>query len=221
MKSAGRSVNRDSGSRNTANESRDAYFERGRRETADYYLADPANPYRQSGKSGGAQRWEITRCCIAEAVNGDGDYMDIGCANGLLLESLIEWSALRGFRITPHGIDFVPELVELAKQRLPRWADNFQIANVFHWKPRRRYRFVQTLLESVPPDDQSRLVDRLLREVVADGGRLIVPIYGLGDTAKPEVARGVLEDMGFAVTGSTACVSASVAWIDRPASPAS
>lgn len=205
----------------TAKESRDAYFQRGRRETADYYLADPANPYRQSGRSGGAERWEITRCCIAEAVNSDGDYMDIGCANGLLLESLIKWSVSRGFRITPHGIDFIPELVELARRRLPEWTDNFEVANVFYWKPRRRYRFVQVLLECVPTDDQSQLLRRLLRDAVADGGRLIVPIYGQGDDAKPDTARGVLEDMGFAVTGSTACVSASVAWIDRPLSPTS
>ena len=202
-------------SRRTAKESRDAYFERGRREIADYYLADPANPYRQSGKSRGARRWEITRRCIAEAVNGDGDYMDIGCANGLLLESMIAWCASRGFRITPHGIDFVPELVELAKQRLPQWTDNFELANVFYWEPQRRYRFVQMLLESVPKDDQPQLVRRLLRDAVGGGGRLIVPIYGLGDAAKPEVARGVLEDMGFTVAGSTACVSASVAWIDK------
>ena len=89
----------------------------------------------------------------------------------------------------PHGIDFVPELVELAKQRLPQWTDNFELANVFYWEPQRRYRFVQMLLESVPKDDQPQLVRRLLRDAVGGGGRLIVPIYGLGDAAKPEVAR--------------------------------
>ena len=82
--------------------------------------------------------------------------------------------------------------------------------------PPRRYRFVQVLLESVPPDDQSRLLNRLLREAVSDGGRLIVPMYGFGDSATPGIAQRTLEDMGFTVAGCTACVSASVAWIDAP-----
>ena len=93
--------------------------------------------------------------------------------------------------------------------------NNFELANVFYWEPQRRYRFVQVLLESVPKDDQPQLVRRLLRDAVAGGGRLIVPIYGLGDAAKPEVARGVLEEMGFTVAGSTACVF-GFSGMDRP-----
>ena len=67
----------------TDSAARKAYFKEGERITREYYLADPSNPYRQSGKTDGAQHWEITRRCIAEAVNTDGDYLDLGCANGL------------------------------------------------------------------------------------------------------------------------------------------
>ena len=41
-----------------------------------------------SGRSTGAERWELKRRCIADAVEGAGDSMDVGCANGLRLESL-------------------------------------------------------------------------------------------------------------------------------------
>ena len=63
------------------------------------------------------------------------------------------WCADRGYTITPHGVDFIPELVELARQRLPEYAANMHVANAYSWVPPRRYRFVQVLLETtVPPD---------------------------------------------------------------------
>ncbi len=199
-----------------APEDRDAWFDQLHAEITEYYLAEPDNPYRQSGRSQGHTRWVVTRQCIAKAVNAQGDYLDIGCANGLLLESLLAWCAERGFHITPHGIDFVPDLIELAKLRLPRWAENFEVANAWDWTPKRQYRFVQVLTDAVPKLDRPALVQRTLDLAVAPGGRLIVPQYGLGDSATPEVAERVLHDMGFEVAGSEACVSASVAWVDKP-----
>ena len=199
----------------TDSAARKAYFKEGERITREYYLADPSNPYRQSGKTDGAQHWEITRRCIAEAVNTDGDYLDLGCANGLLLESLVGWCAERGHRITPHGLDFIPELVELARQRLPEYAGNLHVANAYSWVPPRRYRFVQLLLSTVPPTDQREFVSRVLNEMVATPGRLILAVYGLGDSATPEVAVETLAGLGFEAAGATACVSASVAWIDK------
>ena len=185
----------------TDSAARKAYFKEGERITREYYLADPSNPYRQSGKTGGAKHWEITRRCIAEAVNTDGDYLDLGCANGLLLESLVGWCAERGHRITPHGLDFIPELVELARQRLPEYAGNLHVANAYSWVPPRRYRFVQLLLSTVPPTDQREFVSRVLNEMVATPGRLILAVYGLGDSATPEVAVETLEELGFEVVG--------------------
>ena len=202
----------------TDSAAREAYFQEGERITRDYYLADPNNPYRQSGKTGGAEHWAVTRGCIAEAVDADGDYLDLGCANGLLLESLVGWCSERGYTITPHGVDFIPELVELARQRLPAYADNFHVANAYYWVPPRRYRFVQLLLgTTVPPTDQRDFLTRVLNEMVASPGRLIAAVYGLGDSATPEVAVETLEQLGFEVVGATACVSASVAWIDKEA----
>ncbi len=193
----------------------EAYFREVERKIRDYYLADPSNPYRQSGKTGGAKHWEITRRCIAQVVNANSDYLDLGCANGLLLASIVRWCAERGFTITPHGVDFIPELIDLAKRRLPAYAANFHVANTFFWQPPRRYRFAQLLLDAVPPADQHAYVARALHEIVATPGRLIVSVYGQGTSATPKVAVEALADLGFEVAGATACVSASVAWIDR------
>ena len=63
------------------------------------------DPIRRSGFGGGSERWRAERSPILEAVTGDGDLLDIGCAVGYLAECLVEWGAERGVRLTPHGID--------------------------------------------------------------------------------------------------------------------
>ena len=74
--------------------SREAYFESSADRPGGVYLADPDDPYRQSGRSSGAARWEETRR-PSRAIDRDGDVLDVGCANGLLLETLIGWCAER------------------------------------------------------------------------------------------------------------------------------
>src|SRR5438270_6914442 len=58
------------------------------------YLAT-ADPRAQSGFHGSAERWEAARRAIAEAIDSDGTFLDVGCANGLLMESIVEWSRFR------------------------------------------------------------------------------------------------------------------------------
>jgi 2-polyprenyl-3-methyl-5-hydroxy-6-metoxy-1,4-benzoquinol methylase len=179
---------------------------------AAHYLAEPADPYRQSGRSSGAARWEETRRCIAEAVQKSGDFMDVGCANGLLLETLIGWALERGFTLRPHGIDLVPELVELARQRHPQHGASFSCANAFFWAPARTYDFVRTNLEYVPRADRVELLRRQYA-ALAPGGRLIVCHYrNAGD--EPQRPHLVAREAGFDVSGTTEASGVEVAWID-------
>lgn len=122
----------------------DRYFDALKDAIREHYLADPGNPYRQSGRSSGEQRWQESRSCMADAAHRDGTFLDVGCANGLLLESLERWLVRRSIAIEPHGIDFVPELVELARKRLSHVdRGNFHAANVWDWSPPRQYDFVR------------------------------------------------------------------------------
>jgi hypothetical protein len=50
---------------------REEYFEALRDAVTEYYLADPSNPYQQSGRSSGAERWEATRRCLVKAIHGE------------------------------------------------------------------------------------------------------------------------------------------------------
>jgi hypothetical protein len=58
----------------------------------DAYLSDD-DPIHQSGFGGGAERWRAERGPILEAVTGDDDVPDIGCANGYLAECLVVWAS--------------------------------------------------------------------------------------------------------------------------------
>src|ERR1043166_6724925 len=83
------------------------------------YLAS-VDPRAQWGFNGDEARWESARRPIVEAIDHGGTFLDVGCANGSLLESVVRWSE---HSIEPYGLDFAPGLVELARRRLPQWAD--------------------------------------------------------------------------------------------------
>ena len=94
-------------------------------------------PRQASGFGGDAREWEQGRRHITEGIAGDGTYMDVGCANGLLMESVAAWCAERGLAIEPFGVDISPALAELARRRLPQWAGRIWVGNAVNWRPPR------------------------------------------------------------------------------------
>lgn len=194
---------------------REAWFGALRAAIAERYLRDPDDPYRMSGRSRGAARWEETRRCIADAVHRGGHFLDVGCANGLLLESLMGWAAERGHRLVPHGLDLVPELLPYARRRLPEHAANFHAGNAWDWQPPRSYDFVRTNLEYVRDADRAESLRRLYQRALAPGGRLVVCHYA-GEDPLADVA-GLLRSLGWPVAGESGADRVAVAWTDRVA----
>lgn len=141
------------------------------------YLAGE-DPRAQSGSSGDDADWAYKRSLIADAVDRSGSFLDVGCASGYLMETLTLWCGDRGHIIEPYGLDIAPELADLARRRLPHWRERIFVGNAIDWTPPRRFDFVRTGLEYVPPRRQLDLVERLLRDVVAPGGRLIIGSFG-------------------------------------------
>jgi hypothetical protein len=43
------------------------------------------------------------------------------------MESVAAWCAERGLAIEPYGVDISPALAELARRRLPQWADRIWV----------------------------------------------------------------------------------------------
>lgn len=200
-------------------ESDEEYYARIQRLLEDVYLAAD-NPVAQSGLRGDLARWERLRRPIAEGIDRDGTFLDIGCANGLLLESLVPWAAARGFAVEPYGLDLSPRLAELARRRLPRWAEQVYVGNVMTWEPPRRFDFARTELVYVPEARRADLVGRLLARVVAPGGRLLVCSYGSVRRDEPsEDLAALLTSWGCQVAGmAEACedgvVVTRVAWVE-------
>jgi SAM-dependent methyltransferase len=127
----------------------------------------------QSGCRTGEAGWEIGRRPIASAIHRPGTFLDVGCANGLLMESLVRWS---DHSVEPYGVDFAAGLVELARRRLPRWADRIFHGDALEWAPAQQFDFVRTELVYAPEARRRELAERLLGWV-APGGRLIVCGY--------------------------------------------
>ena len=164
------------------------------------YLAG-ANPRSQSGYSGDATRWERARRLLCDAIHRDGTFLDVGCAIGPLMESVERWAREDGRTIETHGLDLSPELAELARRRLPGFAERIHVGNALDWRAPRAYDFVRTGLEYVPARRRRDLVSFLLDRAVAPGGRLIVGVYN--EEIQSREVEEALVAWGFPVAGRT------------------
>jgi SAM-dependent methyltransferase len=166
------------------------------------YLAG-TNPRQQSGFGRDERDWERFRRLVVAPVQMNGAFLDIGCANGLLMESVSEWTREEGYAIEPYGLDISAKLVALARQRLPKWSSRIFIGNALFWNPPKRFEYVRTEMVYVPPSRRRKYIKRLLEVFVAPRGRLIVCSYG---SSRPEGIRAEplideIRDWGLTVDG--------------------
>jgi SAM-dependent methyltransferase len=127
-----------------------------------------------SGHSGSQEDWDASRIIIMEAVQSSGTFLDVGCANGLLMASVKSWANERGLDVECYGVDISHSLAEVARQRYPQWRERIWTANADGWEPPIRFDMVRTGLEYVPYGDRRAYVRHLFDHVVAARGRLII-----------------------------------------------
>lgn len=189
------------------------------RKLARSYLASE-DPRLQSGFGGGTERWRAEREPILEGVDRNGDFLDLGCANGYLLECLLEWAAARRIRLRPFGLDQSAELVARARKRLPAFAHHFFVGNSWSWRPPRSFDYVYSLADAVPAAYLREHLRRLHSSFVAPGGRLILGSYGSRSRQIPPIdVDGALADAGYPPEGSASAGAGPVvrfAWVGRP-----
>jgi SAM-dependent methyltransferase len=188
----------------------DDAFERGEIDQAEWHrrtsaILGPAylgadNPRAQSGSSNTPEQWERARRFIFDGVDRDGTLLDIGCASGHLMECAVPWLLERGIRVEPYGLDIIPELADLARRRLPHWADRIFVGNAADWVPARPFDFVRTGLEYVPPSRRHDFIVHLLNQVVKPGGRLIIGAHSEPTGSQPQ-REAEVSSFGFEVKG--------------------
>jgi SAM-dependent methyltransferase len=170
------------------------------------YLATD-DPRLQSGFRGSAERWRAARGLIATALEAPGTFLDVGCANGLLMESVAEWSG-----VEPYGVDFAPGLVELARRRLPQWADRISHGDITVWSAPFKFDYVHARLDNCDPQHAVRLGKRAIFS--SDGS------YRRPDSPKAVNVGDALRALGYNVAGEAYrrdhrhLVELSVAWVD-------
>ncbi len=162
------------------------------------------DPIRQSGFGGGPERWRAERSPLLEAIDGDGDFLDLGCANGFLLKSVVEWARERGIELAPHGVDLNPLLIQEATRRFPGFEHRFWVANAWGWLAPKRFRWIYAIWDLVPTEFMPNLACHLLEHVVTEDGAVIFGAYGSrsADTPSVDVAR-VLRNGGLPISGTS------------------
>lgn len=154
------------------------------------YLAG-TQPWQQSGVGlhtlHSPHDWEVLRRPIADCLTTSGPFLDIGCANGYLLECLLRWTRERGLLIIPYELDFSDKLVALAQRRLPQYADHLFVGNAWEWLPPRTFDYVNTSLDYVPDELREAYVYRLLERYLQPGGCLLLAEYLGRTTGLPEI----------------------------------
>lgn len=165
--------------------------------------------------------WKRRRSPLVEAFDRSGTWLDVGCANGHLLETLPTWVGERGFTIEPSGLELIPSVADLARTRLPHMAERIYTGDVTEWEPPRRWTFVTALTDAVPPSGLGDLVLWLIDRFAEPDGRVIVSSYGSSRRRAPaEVVSERLAADGFQVAGSSQARSSQgvivtqTAWID-------
>ena len=186
----------------------DADFEVGRITEAEWHarVEEPlidaylsvADVRAQSGKGGDETDWRWARELVLDAFPPKATFLDVGCANGYLMESVVRWGAERGIDVEPYGLDISWRIAALARFRLPHWADRIFVGNAIEWTPARTFDVVQIGIDEVPSPRRRELVDRVLKTFVAPGGSLVFRASRVGDEFDP-VSR--LEQIGLRPDG--------------------
>jgi SAM-dependent methyltransferase len=182
-----------------------------------------ATPEGGSGFGGTPDEWRAAREPITGGIEHDGTFLDLGCANGLLMESVHRWCGERGVAVEPYGVDLAPGLVRRARDRLPQWSERIWVGDAATWTAPRgmRFDYVHTLLFGGTPDVRGSLVAHVLRTLVRPGGRLLASHYAR-TVVHDRSAADQLRALGFAVAGESRAVAGDLhappttAWLDAP-----
>jgi hypothetical protein len=175
----------------------------------------------QSGKSGDEVTWRWARELILDVFPPRATFLDVGCANGYLMESIHRWGRERRIDVEPYGLDISWRIAALARHRLPHWRDRIFVGNAIDWDPPMRFDVVQIGIDEAPAPRRRTLIERVLHACVTPGGKLVFRSGRAGQTTYPTPDEQ-LRELGFRPDGviearhpETGEVRRT-AWLDAP-----
>jgi hypothetical protein len=178
----------------------DAAYERGQLDDAGWHAAvgelvvptylAAESPEGGSGSSRDAAGWERARSLLADAVEPGQSFLDIGCANGHLMECMALWSG-----VEPYGLEISSDLADLARQRLPHWATRIWTGNAVDWLPPSRFDVARTNLDYVPRPRRRQLVEHTLSYT----DRLVIGVFNEEREARSQ--EDEVAGWGFVISG--------------------
>jgi hypothetical protein len=119
----------------------------------------------------------------------------------------------------PFGLDASARLIALARRRHPACAAHFWTGNAWSWQPPRRFTYVYTLADVVPPTLLGAMLRRMHADFVEPGGRLIVGAYGSRSRGlAPLDLAPLLASLGLPVAGTASGGADGItrfAWVER------
>ncbi len=179
----------------------EGWFERVKLILENAYLS-AQTPWQQSGLSGSYEDWTRLRIPISECIETSGTFLDIGCANGFLLECLLNWTGKKSVKIEPYGLDYSQKLARLARERLPDFQDNIFAGNAWNWEPPFEFDYVRTEVCYVPLNLCKEFISKLLnRFLVADGKLLVAQYRSRREDLSKDWIDDHLSELGFTVRG--------------------
>ncbi|MBO3754754.1 MAG: class I SAM-dependent methyltransferase [Candidatus Brockarchaeota archaeon] len=130
-------------------------------------------------------------------IDHDGNVIDLGCGNGLILRHLVTRSS---YKLIPYGVDFIEESIKQAREViLSMHAGNFTVANIVDIDLGINFfDFIFFDPYDVHPDDVESMIDKLLK-ACKPGGKIVFYTYDdvlrglklewVGNLLPPEIAR--------------------------------
>ena len=99
---------------------------------------------------------------LVDAFDHDGSWLDVGCANGLLMETLTMRAREKGLQVKPYGFALSPRIAEVVRRRLQHSSDRISTGNVMTWEPQMPFDYITVIADSVPATARHDLVERLI-----------------------------------------------------------
>jgi 2-polyprenyl-3-methyl-5-hydroxy-6-metoxy-1,4-benzoquinol methylase len=159
------------------------------------------SPWAQCGHGGTEETWTYSRIMpLLETLHKSGSFIDIGCAVGYINESLHKWTKDSPIDIIYFGVDICEELINIAKERMPIFKENYFVGNIDNWIPPHKFDFVRTHeINYVPENKHKKFINNLIQNYVKSNGRLIIGPYS--EPKGQDELETYIQHLGFKPTG--------------------